>query len=100
MITWGQRPNKNVEQVQALGSVATGQVHTFTPFRMTGDGVSLHPLQRVGAVGSASHNMWPKHAVYSIDGLGAGAYPAAHHNMTLPPVVPIAGSPRDPRVMI
>ena len=66
-------------------------------------GVSLHPLQRSGHVSAASHHgagsvnvrqfaaTWP--------GLGDGP-PAGLVHVTLPPMVQIAGSPRDPRIMI
>lgn len=64
-------------------------------------GVSLHPLQRAGVVPANSHNHaqnvrrpaagWP--------GPGDGP-PAGLVQTRFPPVVQIAGSPRDPRMMI
>ena len=90
MMTWGVKPNTNVQQVQSLGAVATGVTHTFTRFRTGGNGSSLHPLQRTGQVGSASSGlMGARLSAPGGDGFG-GAPPAAWTNMALPPVVPIA----------
>ena len=64
-------------------------------------GVSLHPLQRSGAVGVRSH----AHVMNSRIGaagqqhIGDGP-PAGLAQSRWPPVVPIAGTGRDPRVMI
>lgn len=64
-------------------------------------GVSLHPLQRAGVVSAASHNH-PAAARQGAQGLmhvGDGP-PAGLVHVTFPPPVQVAGSPRDPRVMI
>jgi hypothetical protein len=90
MITWGQKVNTNKQQVQSLGAVATGDVHTFTRFRTAPDGASLHPMQRSGHVSSASHGMGVKHSAFSgSGGLGGSVYPASHVDMQLPPVAPV-----------
>jgi hypothetical protein len=74
-----------------------GGLWTFTYYRGRTGGVSLHPLQRGGQVSAASHAMMSAQAAPAHDGrhIGGSVYPAAKFNMTLPPVVPIAGGPRD-----
>jgi hypothetical protein len=66
-------------------------------------GVSLHPLQRNGSVGARSHN-FAQNARIGAAGWGtvgsAQSTPAGLSHVTFPPVVQIAGSPRDPRVMV
>jgi hypothetical protein len=66
-------------------------------------GVSLHPLQRAGSVSARSHNFAANQR------MGAAGYgtvgsaqfaPAGLAHVTFPPLVQIAGSPRDARVMI
>lgn len=72
--------------------------HVQTTYR--DGGVSLHPLQRDGLVASTSHSLWPRQNSRS----GASmldAPPAAQWtDLSLPPVVPLIGSPRDPRFMV
>lgn len=96
MITWGARGNPSQQSWQSLGAIATGQVHTFTRYRTASNGASLHPLQRTGQVGSDSHDFQVNHAHWGGRGLGDPLYPAATFVMTLPPVVPLYGNPRDP----
>jgi hypothetical protein len=76
-----------------------GNMHTFTRF-LGASRVSLHPLQRAGLVSADSHAMAPNMSAslhrYS---LGDGP-PAGHANLQMPPVVPIAGSPRDPSYQV
>lgn len=66
-------------------------------------GVSLHPLQRSGHVGARSHNFGANSRVGAA-GWGtvgsAQSAPAGLAHVTFPPIVQIAGSPRDPRVMV
>ena len=64
-------------------------------------GVSLHPLQRSGHVGARSHNFGANSRVGAATwpGMGDGP-PAGLVQVSFPPIVQIAGSPRDPRVMI
>jgi hypothetical protein len=101
MITWGQRTNQNIQQVQSLGAIATGDVHMFSRYRTGADGASLHPLQRSGEVPSDSHAMIPRQTAYGPAGMGASrTAPASAHDMTLPPVVPIVGGPNDPHMMV
>lgn len=71
--------------------------HTFRP-----DGVntSLHPLQRLGAVGAdGTQSFWPRHSFAS----GKGILDAPAASLTtgrFPVTVPLVGSPRDPRFMV
>ena len=98
-ITWGaNRPNANGQQQNSLGAIATGNVHTFTRFRMTGgSGASLHPLQRTGQVSANSHAQGVRMSASGPPGLGDAAHAQVPYgNMKLPPVVPIAGGPFDP----
>ena len=91
-ITWGaNRPNANPQQQTSLGAVATGNVHTFTRFRMTGgSGASLHPLQRTGAVSADSHAMGVRMTASGPPGLGSGAsVPVPYVVDVFPPVVPM-----------
>jgi hypothetical protein len=64
-------------------------------------GVSLHPLQRAGVVPADSHNhpAAARRGAQGLDHIGDGP-PAGAAHVTFPPHVQIAGSPRDPRVMI
>jgi hypothetical protein len=66
-------------------------------------GVSLHPLQRAGTVSARSHNfaqnMRMPAAGYGTIG-SAQSTPAGLVQVSFPPLVQIAGSPRDPRVMV
>lgn len=64
-------------------------------------GVSLHPLQRAGVVSAASHNhpAAARLGAQGLDHIGDGP-PAGLSHVTFPPAIQIAGSPRDPRVMI
>lgn len=101
MITWGQKANTNKQQVDSLGAHASGITHTFARFRTGSDGASLHPLQRTGQVSAASHQMGVKQSAAGMDGLGsAQTAPAAWVNMTLPPLIPIYGNPRDPKFRV
>ena len=79
-------------------AIQRGDTHHFTRFRGAA-GVSLHPFQRTGQVPAFSHDMTGRQAAMGHPGLGDGP-PAGSHDMTLPPVVPIAGTPRDERFMI
>lgn len=68
---------------------------------LSATGVSLHPLQRAGAVGSSSHDQIPRMRAGGPGGIGAGTYPAGDHNLSLPPATPIGpGSSRDPKMMV
>lgn len=79
-------------------AIQRGDTHAFTR-RLGMSGVSLHPLQRIGAVSSVSHSWLGRQGAASHPTIGDG--PAAGHmNLTLPPLVPISGTPRDPRFMI
>lgn len=103
MINWGAKPNTNAEQWQSLGSVATGNVHTFSRYRTAADGASLHPLQRTGQVSAQSHAMMGgRMTAATPPGLGSAARaPAGYHNMMLPPIVPVGvGSSRDPMMRV
>lgn len=80
----------------SVASGVGGGVHIFARFRGLG-GVSQHGLQRAGALPMSTN---PAQAATDIPGLGASYYPAATFNMTLPPLVPIAGGPRDPAFMV
>jgi hypothetical protein len=66
-------------------------------------GVSLHPMQRSGAVSSRSHN-FAQNMRMPAAGWGtigsAQSTPAGLAHVTFPPIVQIAGTPRDPRVMV
>lgn len=83
----------------SYGAYASGDMHQFTRY-MGPSGVSLHPLQRNGAVPSSSHDHMARWGGGGPAGIGAGYYPASQIDMTLPPVVPIAGNPRDPNFMV
>ena len=100
MITWGQSRNPNTQSWQSLGAHAGGDTHTFTQFRMIGNGASLHPLQRTGEVSADSHGMWPRMSARGPSTIGDSKYPAAVVNMTLPPIVSTVGGPRDPNMMV
>jgi hypothetical protein len=101
MITFGVKPNYNTQQVQSLGSVATGDTHTFARFRTGANGASLHPLQRTGEVSASSHGYSPR--------MTAGGPPGLHDNPGnavpaviggFPPLLQYHGSARDPLVQI
>ena len=64
-------------------------------------GVSLHPLQRAGLVSADSHN-YGQHGRQGAAGVQhmSDGPPAGLSHTTFPPLVQIAGSPRDPRVML
>lgn len=79
-------------------AVQRGDMHQFTRY-LGPSRVALHPLQRSGAVSAASHSILGNVGAPHWPGLGDGP-PAGHSNLTMPPVVPIAGSPRDPAFMI
>ncbi len=83
----------------SLASGVGGGVHTFARYRNQ-NGVTLHPLQRTGQVASLSHSIIGAQAAHGPNGLGDPTFAASKMNMTLPPLVPIAGSPRDPRFMV
>ncbi len=80
-------------------AVQRGNMHLFTRWRGLG-GVSLHPLQRSGQVSAASHATFGAQGAHHHPGLGDTPFPAGAMNMTLPPVVPIHGSPRDAAFMV
>lgn len=73
--------------------------HVQVPFRHD-SGVSPHPLQRAGAVPLDSHGMWPRTFAGGVPGLMDAPYAAPYTDLSLPPVVPLIGSPRDPRFMV
>src|SRR6185437_6033488 len=98
MITWGVRPQAG-NRYLSLGAIASGDVHVQARFAGP-NGVSLHPLQRSGAVAYDSHTYLPRMGAYAPPGLGDSVYAAGHSNLSLPPVVPLAGSPRDPAYQV
>lgn len=101
MIDYGQRVNPNRQQVQSLGAIATGDVHTFTRYRTGGDGSSLHPAQREGRVSSAASMMQVRQTAAGPPGLGSSERaPAAQTSDPFPPVLQYVGSPRDPRFQV
>lgn len=65
-------------------------------------GVSLHPLQRAGIVPAASHDFAPmmRQGAAGVAHLGDAPPAGMANNASFPPMIQIAGSPRDPRVMI
>ncbi len=63
------------------------------------NGASYHPLQRRGLVGTESHGLTPKMSAPGPADFGDGP-PAAEIVLTLPPVVPFVGSPRDSHFMV
>lgn len=73
--------------------------HVQAPFRHA-NGVILHPLQMQGAVGSTSHDQWPSGRAASGASMLDAPPVMAPVNMSLPQVVPLIGSPRDPRFMV
>lgn len=101
MITYGVKPNNNVQSWQSLGSHADGQLHTFSRFRAMQSGVSLHPLQRAGQVAVSDNPLSFNRAAAGQPGLGSATRaPAARFTMRLPPIVPIAGHSLDPQYRI
>ncbi len=69
--------------------------HTFAT-----NGVSLHPLQRTGAVDAEGTGGWWKR-MHSFGGKSIdSAPPAAETTNIFPQYVPLQGSPRDPRFMV
>lgn len=88
---------KPVQTTVAFG--VTGDLFLPTLFRGA-NRVSLHPLQRAGLVSAKSHDYAPVTPAQGPGGLGQPYYGAGRMNMTLPPYVPIAGSPRDPNFMV
>lgn len=89
----------NTHSVYSYGAAASGDKHQFTR-RLGPSGVSLHPLQRVGAVSAASHDVVGRQGAMSHPTIGDTRFPAGHHDLTLPPIVPLAGSPRDSAMQI
>lgn len=85
----------NTETTFSYGAAASGDMHVFTR-RLGPSGVSLHPLQRSGAVSAESHDYISRQGAAHHATLGESVYPAGHMDLTLPPVVPLHGSPRDP----
>jgi hypothetical protein len=83
----------------SVASGVGGPVHSFARYRGIG-GVVLHPLQRAGMVSADSHAVVGAQGAHGPNGLGDPFYAAAAFDMRLPPVVPIAGGPRDPRFMV
>lgn len=77
-----------------------GSTHLFTSRYRGGDGVSAHPLQRAGFFANLVAFTFGAQGARTVGGLGDAYYPAAQMNMTLPPVVPIAGGPRDVDFMV
>jgi hypothetical protein len=82
-----------------LTALQRGDRHMHTRFRGMNN-VSLHPLQRTGLVSASSHDTFGAQGANDHPGLGDTRFPAGHMNLTLPPVVPIHGSPRDPAFQI
>ena len=79
---------------------ATGNRHVQVRY-LGPSGVSLHPLQRGGQVSAASHNSphYQRRGAATWPGMGDGP-PAGLVQVSFPPMVQIAGSPRDPSVMV
>jgi hypothetical protein len=103
MITWGaNRPNANRQQQTSIGAIATGDRHVHIPFRLqSGDGASLHPLQRAGQVSAASNRAGVRMRAAGPPGLGdASSAMVPYVNQQWPPVVPIAGGVRDPAMQV
>lgn len=79
-------------------AIQRGDMHQFT--RYLGPArVSLHPLQRDGSVPATSHSYLFNVGAAAHAGIGDGP-PAGHANLQAPPLVPLAGSPRDPNFMV
>jgi hypothetical protein len=83
-----------------LNVFAHGDMHVQNRY-LGPSGVSLHPLQRSGHVGARSHDFGAnaRYGAAGWPGLGDGP-PAGLVRVTMPPMVQIAGSPRDPRIMV
>lgn len=79
---------------------ASGDVHIQARFTHAPSGVSLHPLQRAGVVAIDSHDLSPRMGASGPHGLGDPVVAAGHSDLTLPPLVPTIGGPRDPRFMV
>lgn len=77
-----------------------GTTHLFQSRYRDAGGVSAHPLQRAGIVSNALSFVSGAQGARSRGGLGEPWYPAAAMDMTLPPIIPIAGNPRDPDFMV
>lgn len=84
----------NTHSTYSYGAAASGDKHQFTR-RLGPSGVSLHGLQRLGLVSAASHDIVGRQSARSHATIGDSVYPAGTHDLTLPPIVPLAGSPRD-----
>lgn len=73
--------------------------HVQVSFR-DASGVSLHPLQRTGQVSAASHGSWGSQKAANVWGMFDAPPVPPSIGLSLPQVVPLAGSPRDPRFMV
>lgn len=82
----------------SVASGAAGPRHVHSLFRGWHN-ISLSPLQRAGVVSAQAASLFPAFGGGG-KSFGDPVYPAAWHDMTLPPIVPIAGSPRDPRFQV
>ena len=95
----GAPPLYTPQSVAAGRGPAEANVHDFTLFRGM-LGVSLDPSQRNGSVPFDSHVLNPVRGAAGSKPFGNPVPGASHSPMVLPPLVPIAGGPRDPSVMV
>ena len=87
------------QQTLSLGAIATGDRHVPVHYKSVA-GVALHPLQRMGAVSALPSMFTSFRPAASQPGLIDSYYPAAATPHRWPPVIPLAGSPRDPAMMV
>lgn len=77
-----------------------GTTHLFQSRYRGAGGVVEHPLQRAGLVGATLSFLFGAQGARHRGGLGDPYYAAGEMDMTLPPIIPIAGNPRDENFMV